>query len=69
MGDECVPGDEECRVMVRGMAVILEVLGLLPHTEVVERRGGIEAHRGPFLFLVKQHCGRDQKKAGKHIVM
>lgn len=50
MGDECVPGDEECGVVVRGMAVILDVLALLPDTEVVESRGSIEAHCGPLLF-------------------
>lgn len=47
--------------MVRGMAVVLEVLALLPDTEVVERRGGIEAHSGSFLFLAKPHGGCDQK--------
>lgn len=50
-----VPGDEECCVMVRGMAVILDVLALLPDTEVVESCGSIEAHCGSFLFWIKHH--------------
>lgn len=45
----CSPGDEQRRVVVRGVTVILDVLSLLPHTEVVESRGSIEAHRGSFL--------------------
>lgn len=40
--------------MVRGMAVILDVLALLPHTEVVESGGSIEADSGPFLFRGKR---------------
>lgn len=45
-----VPGDEERGVVVGGMAVVLDVLALLPDAEVVERGGGVEAHRRPFLF-------------------
>ena len=60
MGDECAPGDEECRVVVKGMAVVLDVLALLPHAEVVESRGSVEAHCGPFLFWVKHHCECNQ---------
>lgn len=40
--------------MVRGMAVILDVLALLPHTEVVESGGSVEADSGPFLFRGKE---------------
>lgn len=46
-----VPGDEERGVVVRGMAVVLDVLALLPDAEVVERRRSVEAHRRPFLFI------------------
>lgn len=53
IGDGCIPGDEECCVMVRGMAVILDILALLPHTEVVESGGSVEADSGPFLFRGK----------------
>lgn len=45
-----VPGDEERGVVVGGMAVVLDVLALLPHAEVVESGGGVEAHRRAFLF-------------------
>lgn len=47
--------------MVRGVAVILDVLALLPDTEVVESRGSIEAHCGPFLLWMKHNCGCEQK--------
>lgn len=40
--------------MVRGVAVILDVLALLPDTEVVKRRGSVEAHCGPLLLGVKE---------------
>ena len=42
--------------MVRGMAVILDVLGLLPDAEVVESGGSIKANCRPFLFGMKHHC-------------
>lgn len=45
-----VPGDEERGVVVGRMAVVLDVLALLPDAEVVESGGGVEAHRRPFLF-------------------
>lgn len=45
----CSPGDEQRCVVVRGVTVILDVLSLLPHTEIVESCGSIEAHRGSFL--------------------
>lgn len=45
-----VPGDEERGVVVGRMAVVLDVLALLPDAEVVEGGGGVEAHRRPFLF-------------------
>lgn len=61
IGDERVPGDEECGVVVRGMAVILDVLALLPDTEVVEGRGSVEAHCGSFLFWMKHHWECDQE--------
>lgn len=51
----CAPGDEQCCVMVRGMTVILDILCLLPHTEVVESGGSIEAHRGSFLSQKKRN--------------
>lgn len=41
--------------MVRGVVVILDVLALLPHTEVVQSRGSVEAHGGSFLFGTKHH--------------
>lgn len=44
------PGDEERGVVVRGMAVVLDVLALLPDAEVVESRRSVEAHRRAFLF-------------------
>lgn len=50
IGGKYVPGDEECSVMVRGMAVILDILALLPDAEVVESSGSIETHCGPFLL-------------------
>ena len=53
VADRYVPRDEECGVMVRGMAVVLDILTLLPDTKVVESCGSIEAHCGPFLFRVK----------------
>lgn len=53
----CIPGDEKCCVMVRRMAVILDILALLPNAEVVESRGSIEAHCGPFLLGVKHQWG------------
>lgn len=53
MGDECVPGDEESGVVMRGMAVILDILALLPRAKVVECCGSVKAHRGSFLFRVK----------------
>lgn len=45
-----VPGDEEGGVMVRGVAVVLDVLLLLPGAEVVQSGGGVEAHGGAVLF-------------------
>ncbi len=63
MGVQCVPSDKECCVMVRGMAVILDILTLLPDTEVVKSRGSIEAHCRSFLFWMK-HSGCDQKMQG-----
>lgn len=53
--------------MVRGMAVVLDVLTLLPHTEVVESRGRIEAHRGSFLPQRKtKHQGCEHKMVARH---
>lgn len=57
VGTECVPGDEESSVMVGGVAVVLDVLALLPHTEVVESSGSAETHCGPFLRWVKHQRG------------
>lgn len=45
-----VPGDEKRGVVVRRMAVVLDVLALLPDTEVVESGGSVEVHCGSFLF-------------------
>lgn len=42
--------------MVRGMAVVLDVLALLPDAEVVERRRSVEAHRRSFLFIGTQRA-------------
>lgn len=57
------PGDEQRRVVVRGVAVVLDVLSLLPHTEVVESRGSVEAHRGSFLPQEKQkEISEDESK-------
>lgn len=50
-----VPGYEECGVMMRGITVFLDILVLLPDTEVVKRRGSVKAHCGSFLFYVKHH--------------
>lgn len=50
-----VPGDEECSVVVRRMAVVLDILALLPDTEVVQSRGSVEAHSRPFLFKMTHH--------------
>lgn len=47
--------------MVRGVAVILDVLALLPNTEVVESGCCIEAHCGSFLFWMKYCLGFDQE--------
>lgn len=48
--------------MVRGMAVVLDVLTLLPHTEVVESRGRVETHCGSFLPQREtKHQGCDHK--------
>lgn len=52
-----VPGDEERGVVVGGVAVVLDVLALLPDAEVVERGGGVEAHRRPFLFTHIRNVG------------
>lgn len=52
--DECAPGDEKCCVVVRRMVVVLDILALLPDTEVVERGGSVEAHSGPLLFQLKR---------------
>lgn len=49
-GGRGVPGDEERGVVVGGMAVVLDVLALLPDAEVVESGGGVEAHRRAFLL-------------------
>lgn len=48
-----IPGYEECSVVVRRMVVILDVVALLPDTEVVQSGSSIEAHSGTFLFWVK----------------
>lgn len=61
IGGEYVPGDKECSVIVRGMAVILDVLTLLPDAEVVESSGSIETHCGPFLLWVKHQWKCDQE--------
>lgn len=58
---ECAPGDEQCSVMVRGMAVVLHILALLPNAEVVEGRGSVEAHVGPFLLGEKHQWALDQE--------
>lgn len=50
-----VPGDEERGVVVRGMAVVLDVLALLPDAEVVKSRGSVEAHSRSFLFITRHH--------------
>lgn len=50
-----VPGDEERGVVVRGMAVVLDVLALLPDAEVVKSRGSVEAHIRSFLFITRYH--------------
>lgn len=50
-----VPGDEERRVVVRGMAVVLDILALLPDAEVVKSRGSVEAHSRPFLLITRHH--------------
>lgn len=48
-----VPGDEERGVVVRGMAVVLHILALLPDAEVVKSGGGVEAHSRAFLFITR----------------
>lgn len=55
-----VPGDEECSVMMRGMAVVLDILALLPDAEVVESCGSIEVHCGSFLIWMEHH-DKDQE--------
>lgn len=40
--------------MVGGVAVILDILALLPGAEVVQSCGSIETHCRSFLFKVKQ---------------
>lgn len=61
--------------MVRGVAVVLDVLALLPDAEVVERRRSVEAHRRPFLFtgthrarLPLLECGRNHGR-GAHVAL
>lgn len=49
------PGDEEGRVVVRGMAVVLHILALLPDAEVVQSGGGVEAHSRSFLLRRRRH--------------
>lgn len=49
------PGDEQCCVVVRGMAVVLDVLALLPDAEVVKSRGSVKAHSRSFLVMAKHH--------------
>lgn len=56
-----IPGYEERSVVVRRMAVVLDVVALLPDTEVVQSGGSVEAHSGTFLFWVKQQWGYDQQ--------
>lgn len=51
-GDKHVPCDKESCVMMRRVAVILDILALLPCAEVVERRGSVEAHCGSILLEV-----------------
>ena len=43
------PGDEEGGVVVGRVAVVRNILGLLPHAEVVEGLGGVEVHRWALL--------------------
>lgn len=60
-----VPGDEERGVVVRGMAVVLDVLALLPDAEVVKSRGSVEAHIRSFLLITRHHvynCLNVEKK-------
>ena len=45
----CVPCYEQCSVVVRGVTVVLNVLALLPHTEVMEGVSSIEVHIRPLL--------------------
>lgn len=68
IGDEHVPCNKESCVMVRGMAVILDILALLPGAEVVERCGSIKAHNRSFLFEVKHKWGVTNK-LGLHVTM
>lgn len=46
-----VPGDEQRGVVVGGMAVVLDILALLPDAEVVQSRGSVEAHGRSFLLI------------------
>lgn len=50
-----VPGDEERGVVVGGMAVVLDILALLPDAEVVQSRGSVEAHGRSFLLITRHH--------------
>ncbi len=43
------PGDEQCRVVMTRVTVVQLVMTLLPHTEVMKRRSGVEVYLGPFL--------------------
>lgn len=50
-----VPGDEQRGVVVGGMAVVLDILALLPDAEVVQSRGSVEAHGRSFLLITRHH--------------
>lgn len=47
--------------MMGGITVFLDILALLPDTEVVKRGGGVEAHCGSFLLYVKHRRVCDHK--------
>lgn len=60
-----IPGDEKRGVVVRGMAVVLDILALLPHAEVVKSCGSVEAHSRSFLFITSHqvyNCLNVEKK-------
>lgn len=50
-----VPGDEQRGVVVGGMAVVLDILALLPDAEVVQSGGSVEAHGRSFLLITRHH--------------